>query len=107
MKNSNLNLLKKAVNTMRVEAYNKVTQIYQTNATNKITKTSSVKAKDQVEISRMGKDYQIAKQAVANATDIRQDKVNEIKKRMESGTYNMNAEEVANKLVDSYFDNII
>jgi negative regulator of flagellin synthesis FlgM len=92
---------------MRVDAYNKVAQIYQTNATNKIAKTTSVKAKDQVEISRMGKDYQIAKQAVANTPDIRQDKVDEIKKRLESGTYNMNAEEVASKLVDSYFDNSI
>lgn len=92
---------------MRVEAYNKITQLYQTNATKKVSGVSSVSAKDKVEISRVGKDYQVAKVAVQNTSDIRADKVNDIKKRMEAGTYDISANEVANKLVDSFYDTII
>jgi len=92
---------------MRVDAYNKVTQLYQTNATKKVAKTNSTSTTDQLEISRIGKDYQVAKQAVANTADIRTDKVNDIMKRMEAGTYNISSEEVSNKIVDSYFDKSI
>lgn len=92
---------------MRIEAYNKVSSIYQTS---KIKKTEAAKAAasfDQVEISRQGQDYQIAKKAVMNQPDVRMDRVNEIKSKMASGAYNVNLEEVADKLVDSYFDQSI
>lgn len=92
---------------MRVDAYNKIAQLYQTNATKKMTKVASTSGTDQVELSRIGKDYQVAKQAVAKTVDIRMDKVNDISKRMEAGTYNISAEEVANKIVDSYFEKLI
>lgn len=89
---------------MRIDAYNKISQVYQTNQVNKTTKTASTKSSDQVEISRTGKDYQVAKQAVANVEDIRTDKINDIKNRIASGTYDISMDEVANKLVDSYFE---
>lgn len=92
---------------MRVDAYNKISQVYQTNVTKKTTKTAGSSATDQVQISRIGKDYQVAKKAVNDAPDVREDKVNEIKERMKSGTYNVSAEEIANKIVDRYFDTII
>lgn len=92
---------------MRVDAYNKIAQLYQTNAPKKVSGVSSVSAKDKVEISRVGRDYQVAKNAVQNASDVRTDKMNEIKKRMEAGTYDISANEVANKIVDSYYDTII
>lgn len=92
---------------MRIEAYNKVNSIYQA-AT--IKKTEAVKTGatyDQVEISRQGQDYQVAKKAVSSQSDVRMDRVNEIKSQMASGTYNVKLEEVADKLVDSYFDQTI
>lgn len=92
---------------MRVDAYNKISQVYQTNVTKKTTKTAGSSAADQVQISRIGKDYQVAKKAVNDVPDVREDKVNEIKERMKSGTYNVSAEEIANKIVDRYFDTII
>ncbi len=93
--------------TMRIDAYNKITQMLQTNNTVRTNKTKGVSAKDHVEISRTGKDYQVAKKALAKAEDIRMDKVNDIKRRIESGTYNVTGEEVANKLVENYFNQII
>lgn len=92
---------------MRIDAYNKISQVYQTNVAKKTNKTVASSTSDQVEISRIGKDYQVAKKAVAVAPDERMDKVNEIKARMESGTYNVSAEEIANKLVDGYFNTMI
>ncbi len=92
---------------MRIDAFNKVSQLYQQNSTQKLNKTNAVSKKDRVEISQLGKDFQIAKQVVAQAPDIRQDKVNELKQRMASGTYNVSLEEVADKMVDSYFNKSI
>ncbi len=88
---------------MRVDAYNKVNQLYQTSATKKVASTNKVSSSDSLVISQSGKDYQIAKQAVQNVPDVREDKVAQIKAAMASGTYNVTAEELADKLVDSYF----
>lgn len=92
---------------MRIDAYNKITQVYQTASTNKIKKINSASPTDQLQISQMGKDYQVAKQAVAAAPDVRADKINTIKSQMASGNYNVSAEEVANKLVENNFNSIV
>lgn len=89
---------------MRIDAYNKVAQLYQANKPKNTTKTNNVAAKDKVEISQTGREYQIAKQAVNAVDDVRLDKVNDIKKQMNSGTYNVSAEEVADRLMKGYFD---
>ncbi len=52
----------------------------------------------------MAKDYRVAKDVLAQTPDIREDRVSDIKRRMESGTYNVNMQEVADKLVNRYFD---
>jgi negative regulator of flagellin synthesis FlgM len=95
------------VNEMRVDAYNKISQLYQTTSVKKAASTKNVATSDQIVISRTGKDYQVAKQAVAGATEVRMDKVNDIKQRIAAGTYNVSAEEVANKVVDSYFEKLV
>lgn len=92
---------------MRIDAYNKISQLYQANRASKVEKTENSQALDKLEISQFGKDIQIAKQAVAQSPDIRMDKVNEMKQKMASGTYNVSAEELADKLVESYFDQSI
>lgn len=92
---------------MRIDAFNKISKLYQANSTNKIKKTNNVSNPDCVEISQIGKDFQIAKQAVIATPDIREDKVNAIKAKIASGTYNVSAEELADKLIDSYFDQSI
>lgn len=43
--------------------------------------------RDEVQISSFGRDYQIAKQAVTEAADIREDKVAELKAKVNSGNY--------------------
>ena len=75
---------------MRVEAYNQVAQLYNREKTQK------------VQISSMGRDYQIAKQAVADASDIREDRVAQLKERLDSGNYNVDMNDFANKLLEKY-----
>lgn len=91
---------------MRIDAYNKITQAYSNNKTKKTAATTSVAARDKVEISRAGREYQIAKQAVNQADDVRMDKINDIKKRMEAGTYQVSSKDIADKIVNRYFDSI-
>ena len=60
---------------MRIEAYNQVTQLYKNTKATKAEKSySAVAGRDEVSISQAGYDYQVAKQAVAEASDIREDK---------------------------------
>ena len=67
---------------MRIEAYNQVAQLYKTNKTSSTRPASaSAMGRDEVQISSFGRDYQIAKKAVAEASDIREDKVAEMKSK--------------------------
>ena len=83
---------------MRVEAYNQVAQLYNREKTQKVQNTK----RDEVQISSMGRDYQIAKQAVADASDIREDRVAQLKERLDSGNYNVDMNDFANKLLEKY-----
>lgn len=92
---------------MRVDAYNQITQMYQATKTKPAASKGKVNSSDVFEISRTGKDFQIAKQAVKAAPDVREDKVNKFKEQLASGTYNVSAEEFADKMINSYFNTII
>lgn len=89
---------------MRIDALNQVSHLYQANKTKKISKSSEIEKKDQFEISQSAKDYQTAKKALSQTPDIREDKVAEIKNAMNTGTYNVSAQEIADKMVSKYFD---
>lgn len=85
---------------MRIEAYNAVSQIYQTNTKMAAKNNVNAASNDKFEISQTAKAYQVAKQAVSAAPDIREDKVAEIKAKMASGTYTVSAEDFAEKVLD-------
>ena len=72
---------------MRVEAYNSVAQIYKTNR----AAGASAAAKSE-----------IAKQAVAETSDIREDKVAALSAKVKSGTYDVSNEAFAEKLLEKY-----
>lgn len=88
---------------MRIEAYNQIASLYKTGKTAKTQKAYGVgSVKDEVQISQMGRDVQIAKQAVAEASDIREDKVAELKTRIQSGNYNVDSGDFASMLLSKY-----
>ena len=57
--------------------------------------------KDKYELSDTAKVYNTARTAVNEASDVRLDKVNDIKARMSAGTYNISSEAVAYKMLES------
>lgn len=86
---------------MRVDAYSAVSQIYHSGAASSVKKNSSTASySDKLEISRTAKDYQVAKEAVSNVSEVREDKVAYIKAKMAAGTYHISAEAVAGKLLE-------
>ena len=87
---------------MRIDAMSEITQLYQVNNVRKKTEKSSGYSKDSVEISSFGRDLQIAKQAVAQAEDVRTEKVQELKTSMANGTYNVPMSALADKLLNGF-----
>ena len=81
---------------MRIDAYNAVNQIYQTSQISKAktaAKTSSVSDKFEIPDT--------ARTAVSKASDVREDKIADIKARMAAGTYNISSEAVADKILNN------
>ena len=89
---------------MRIEAYNQIAQIYSTQKTNAAKPTDKVRptAKDEVHLSSFGKDIQVAKQAVAEASDIREDKVAEMKAKYGNGNVSVDTGDFASVLLEKY-----
>ena len=85
---------------MRIDAYMQVNQIYQTNKTKNAPKAGKTSSKDSLEISSFGNAFQVAKQAVAQTSDVRADRVKEIQAQMAAGTYRVSIEYVADKMAD-------
>ena len=68
---------------MRIEAYNQIAQLYNVNKPTQTSKTSRPgMGSDQVQISSLGKDMQVAKKAAAETSDIREDKVAQMKEKL-------------------------
>ncbi len=88
---------------MRIDAYNQIAQLYGVQKNMKTQKSQSIGGvQDQVSISQAGRDFQVAKKAVSEASDIREDKVAQLKAMVESGEYNVDPADFASKLLDKY-----
>jgi len=53
---------------------------------------------DSVSLSAQASDYQVARRAVANAPDVREDLVNQIQERLAAGTYNVSSYDIASRI---------
>ena len=72
-------------------------------------KTDSEKTGQQdviVNFSKASKEVQLAEEVIASQPDVREEKVAEIKSKIESGTYKMDHEAVATKLVDDLLKDV-
>ena len=87
---------------MRIDAYNQISQVYGANG--KVKAQAPVKAaqSDKVEISNFGREMQIAKQAVKGASDVREDVVAKYKAMIQNGTYDVDADSFADKLLEKF-----
>ena len=88
---------------MRIEAYSQVQQVYSNNKVNKAQPTKKTNdIRDTVSFSSIGKDIQVAKQAVSAAPDVREDVVAKLKAAIKNGTYDVSGEAFADKLLAKY-----
>ena len=87
---------------MRIDAFNTISQVYNTSKQTGVKSTNkSSMGRDEVQISSFGRDYQVAKQAVAEASDVREDKVAEMKNKY-SGDVQVDVDDFATALFDKY-----
>ena len=89
---------------MRIDAYNQIQQIYGSKSIKKTEekRVTSSSFKDQLLLSAAGKDAQIAKQAVANTPDVREDVIEPLKQQIDNGTYEVSVDDLAGKLLEKY-----
>lgn len=87
---------------MRVEAYSQVHQLYQTSKVNKTRQTGNISHKDQLQFSNLGKDIGAAQAAISAAPDIREELVAPIRTRVQNGTYSVDNESFADKLISKF-----
>ena len=87
---------------MRIEAYTQVQQVYGAKKRAKTQNTVKNATSDKIQISSIGKDIQIAKNAVAAADDIRSELTAPIKAGIASGSYQVSGESFAEKLMKQY-----
>ena len=93
---------------MRIDAYNQIAQLYGVSKTARTHKTQgTASVSDQVSISQAGRDYQIAKKAVSEASDIREDKVAQLKSMVDAGTYSVEPGDFASKLLEKYNNSLM
>ena len=60
-----------------------------------------------VQLSPKAKEIQVAKETVASEPDVRSDKVLEITEKIRKGTYEIDYEKTAEKMVSAFFDKIM
>lgn len=88
---------------MRIDAYNQIAQVYGTSSYAKAARTPiAEEQRDQISISQAGRDFQVAKNAVSEASDIREDKVARLKSRIQAGAYSVDAGDFASKLMEKF-----
>jgi len=84
---------------MKINPYMQIHQVYNTKKVGSARKAEATGRMDGVEISNFGREIQVAKQAVAEAADIRTDITAPIKTAVENGTYEVSSESFAEKLM--------
>ncbi|MBN4069925.1 flagellar biosynthesis anti-sigma factor FlgM, partial [bacterium AH-315-G05] len=81
-------------------------KVYKKSAKNEVGKVDAGnQPADQLELSSKAKEFQVAISAFKNLPDIREGKVNEIKSRLEQGSYNVSGREIAESIVRGIFVN--
>lgn len=71
--------------------------------TEKAAGTEGIRKSDSIELSAEAKDLQAALRALSQVPEIREAKVADIKNRISIGEYNVNAGEVADRIIDGLF----
>ncbi|MDP2992785.1 MAG: flagellar biosynthesis anti-sigma factor FlgM, partial [Deltaproteobacteria bacterium] len=63
-------------------------------------------ATDKVELSAASRDIQKIQEVLKNTPDVRAEKVQELKSKIESGQYRVDAREIANKMISDVIQDL-
>ena len=88
---------------MRIDAYTTINQGYNTKKTRATANSGYSQATDRVEISSFGQSFQIAKNALKAAPEVREELVADVKKRYDNGEFDVDDEKAADMLIEKYF----
>lgn len=84
---------------MRINQINNVLQIYNKNkGVNNINENTRTK-EDQINISQKSKEVQFAFSKIKDVEEIRTEKVEKIKEQIKTGTYEINGQKIAEKMI--------
>ncbi|MCL1988378.1 MAG: flagellar biosynthesis anti-sigma factor FlgM [Firmicutes bacterium] len=89
---------------MKINTIYAAQAVYQTNSKTRKSNAAASNAQDNLSISGQAEDYQIARRAISQLPDVRENRVAELKSLIESGQYSVNASAIANKILQN-FDN--
>lgn len=95
---------------MRIGTYNMINQVYSNSSAKKSTTTNGsgyTSFMDEISISSTAKDMQVAKAALNKTDDVRQSIVSDIKSKIDNGTYEVDPNDFAEKLLESFGANRI
>ena len=79
----------------------------QLNTETQKTDSTSAPVEDKVSLSANARDIQVAKKAVEAAPEVREEVVQDVKKDVEAGTYQVDSEKIADKIVGSNIDELV
>jgi negative regulator of flagellin synthesis FlgM len=84
----------------------KILGVYdKTKSVARVDKSGPISAKkDDISISGSGKDFQAVMRAVRETPDIRQDLVNSLSEKYESGSYDVDSKSIAGNIVSKLFE---
>lgn len=87
---------------MRIDAFSQISQAYGIKKTSPVSRAKSASGQDKLEISQFGRDYQVARQAISDSPDIREDRVSALKEKIDTGNYDVSPSDFARKLMQKY-----
>lgn len=84
---------------MKIDNISSVYGVYNTNTSPVSKKSKTEMKKDDFEISANAKDFQFALKAVSSAPDVREDVVEKVKARLDSGNYSVSPGMIADRIL--------
>ena len=90
-------------NVRRPENVERNTEASQSKSSESINKSSEVGPSDRVELSSQARDIQRAREVAQGAPEIRAEKVEAAQHALQSGSLNLNGQDLADKLLQDVF----
>ena len=85
---------------MRINKMGNVFKVYNENQGVKKVKDKNTNDKDQVKLSEQAVEFQYALKKVKEVEEIRTEKVENIKKQIQTGTYKIDGKKIAEKIIE-------